>query len=221
MTTNTGRLVRLSAVLASLALLLGVAATAFAAQGDEHLPCPNGGHFILQDNTEENIAILVGRGLVEGETTGGVTHLFYNAPIDQAVFDMIMDGFIKEGAGQPPLVLSHCLEGEGSETPHETPSETPAETPAETPSETPAETPAETPSETPEGSVVAGTSTPSETPEGSVQGGTGTPAPSQPDTAMGAGGGPSPIPTIAFGLILLAALGTLAWANVKSARSRA
>jgi hypothetical protein len=61
----------------------------------------------------------------------------------------------------------------------------------------------------------------SPTPEQSVQGGTGTPAPSQPDTAMGAEGGTSPIPTVAFGLILLGALGTLAWANIKSARSRA
>jgi hypothetical protein len=67
------------------------------------------------------------------------------------------------------------------------------------------------------------TSTPtaSPTPEGSVQGGTGTPEPSQPDTALGVSGGPSPIPTVAFGLILLAALGTLGWMNVKSARSRA
>ena len=38
---------------------------------------------------------------------------------------------------------------------------------------------------------------------------------------MGHTGGPSPIPTVAFGLILFAALGTLAWANVKSARNRA
>src|SRR6185436_6487449 len=53
------------------------------------------------------------------------------------------------------------------------------------------------------------TPTASPTPEQSVQGGTGTPAPSQPDTAMGAQGGPSPIPTIAFGMILFAALGTL------------
>jgi hypothetical protein len=66
--------------------------------------------------------------------------------------------------------------------------------------------------------VAGGTSTPS--PEQSVQGGTGTPAPSQPDTAMGLGGTPGPIPTAAFGLILLAALGTLAWANVRSARNR-
>ena len=85
--------------------------------------------------------------------------------------------------------------------------------------ETPTPTASPTASPTPEGSVAGGTSTP--TPEGSVQGGTGTPEPSQPDTAMGATGGPSPIPTVAFGLILLAALGTLAWANVKTARSRA
>ena len=58
------------------------------------------------------------------------------------------------------------------------------------------------------------------TTEGSVQGGNPTPAPSQPDTAMGAQGGPSPVPTAAFALILLAALGTLAWANVKTARNR-
>ena len=76
-----------------------------------------------------------------------------------------------------------------------------------------------TPTPTPEGSVAGGTSTPTPTTEGSVQGGTGTPAPSQPDTAMGALGAPGAVPTIAFALILLAALGTLAWANVK-ARSR-
>ena len=68
---------------------------------------------------------------------------------------------------------------------------------------------------TPEGSVAVNT------PEGSVQGGTGTPEPSQPDTAMGLqGGGPSPIPTIAFGMILLASLGSLAYVNVKAARAR-
>jgi hypothetical protein len=212
-TLNTRRVVRLSAVLASLTLLLGVAATAMAAQGDENLPCPDGGHFILNDNTQENIDILVSRGLVEGETTGGVTHMFFTGPIDQTVFDMIMEGFEQEQGEQPPLVLSHCLEGEATPTP--TPSQSQSATP--TPSETPTATP--TPSPTPEGSVAQGTSTP--TPEGSVQGGTGTPEPSQPDTAMGVNGGPSPIPTVAFGLILLAALGTLAWANVKSARSRA
>jgi prealbumin domain-containing protein len=79
----------------------------------------------------------------------------------------------------------------------------------------------ETPTPTPEGSVAGGVNTPSPTPEGSVQGGIGTPAPSLPDAAMGDFGGPSPIPTIGFAIILLAALGTLGWANVKTARSRA
>lgn len=207
MTLKTRRVVRLSAVLASLTLLLGLTATAFAAQGDDLLPCDNGGHFILHANSDANIAILVSRGLEEGETTGGVTHMWYFAPIDQTVFDMIMEGFEQEQGEQPPLVLSHCLEGE-SESPTPTPSESESATPTPTP----------TPSPTPEGSVAQGTSTP--TPEGSVQGGTGTPEPSQPDTAMGVSGGPSAIPTVAFALILLAALGTLAWANVKSARNR-
>ena len=74
----------------AMALLLGVAGTALATQGDENLPCLEGGHFILHDNTDANIAILVGRGLEEGDTTGGVTHMWYFAPIDQDVFDMIL-----------------------------------------------------------------------------------------------------------------------------------
>jgi hypothetical protein len=88
------------------------------------------------------------------------------------------------------------------------------ESPTPTPSPTPVVTPTPTPEETPQGS------TPTPTPEQSVAGGTGTPAPSQPDTAMSPTGGPSPIPTLVFGLILLASLGTLAYANVKTARSR-
>jgi hypothetical protein len=86
----------------------------------------------------------------------------------------------------------------------------------------PEATPTPTPSPTPttESSVQGGTPTASPTTEGSVQGGNPTPEESQPDTAMGAQGGPSPVPTAAFALILLAALGTLAWANVKTARNR-
>jgi hypothetical protein len=51
-----------------------------------------------------------------------------------------------------------------------------------------------------------------------VEGGTGTPAASTPDGALPFGGS-SPLPTIAFSLILLASLGTLAYANVKSVRN--
>jgi hypothetical protein len=83
-------------------------------------------------------------------------------------------------------------------------------TPTPTP-ETPTPTP-ETPTPTPE--------TPTPTPEGSVGGGTGTPAASVPDTAASLPGFGGPIATLVFGLILVASLGTLAYANVRAARQR-
>jgi hypothetical protein len=54
--------------------------------------------------------------------------------------------------------------------------------------------------------------------EQSVEAGTGTPAASTSNTALFGNGGSS-LPTIVFSLILLASLGTLAYANVKSVRS--
>jgi hypothetical protein len=54
--------------------------------------------------------------------------------------------------------------------------------------------------------------------EQSVEAGTGTPEESTPDGAL-FGNGASPLPTSAFSLILLASLGGLAYANVKSVRS--
>lgn len=59
----------------------------------------------------------------------------------------------------------------------------------------------------------------SATPEGSVEAGTGTPAQSLPDNAMPFIGG-NPLPTLVFGMTLLASLAGLAFANVRSARSR-
>jgi hypothetical protein len=58
-----------------------------------------------------------------------------------------------------------------------------------------------------------------ESSEQTVEAGTGTPEESQSNTAMGLGGS-NPLPTIAFGLILLASLSGLAFVNVKAARSR-
>jgi hypothetical protein len=55
--------------------------------------------------------------------------------------------------------------------------------------------------------------------EQSIEAGTGTPAASTPDGALSLSG-VSPLPTIAFSLILLASLGTLAYANVKAVRNR-
>ena len=56
-------------------------------------------------------------------------------------------------------------------------------------------------------------------PEQSVEAGTGTPAPTIPNTSL-IDNGSSPLPTILFSMVLLASLGTLAYANVKTVRSR-
>jgi hypothetical protein len=58
----------------------------------------------------------------------------------------------------------------------------------------------------------------SESPEGSQLGGTG--APSVPDTAMSATGVSGPLATLLFGAILVASLGALAYANVRSVGRR-
>jgi hypothetical protein len=82
-------------------------------------------------------------------------------------------------------------------------------------------TPTPKPTSTPAGSQ-AGTASPSptSTPEGSQAGGTGTPAASLSNSATSLPGAGGPIATIGFGLALLASLGTLAYANVRSVRSR-
>ena len=60
----------------------------------------------------------------------------------------------------------------------------------------------------------------SESPEGSVGGGTGTPAASVPDTSTSLPGFGGPLATLIFGAILVASLGTLAYANVRAAKQR-
>jgi hypothetical protein len=59
-----------------------------------------------------------------------------------------------------------------------------------------------------------------ESPEGSEAGQTGTPAGSVPDTALSLPGFGGPLATLIFGAILVASLGTLAYANVRAARQR-
>jgi hypothetical protein len=81
-------------------------------------------------------------------------------------------------------------------------------------------TPTPTPTPTPTTEQTEQPGTPTPTAEQSVGGGNPTPEESQPDTALGGQGGPSPLPTLAFALILLASLGTLAYANVRSVRRR-
>lgn len=159
-------------------------------------------HFILNqydgDDAAHLVATFTDAGVLEvdaGPITPGVQHFYLNTPGDDILENAYAE--VQGDPGDANLVLSHVCHT-GSEA-----------------------TPTPTPSPTPEESLQESTPTPSPTPEGSVQGGTGTPAPSQPDTAMGVQGGPSPVPTIAFAMILLAALGTLAWANIKTARNRA
>jgi hypothetical protein len=75
-------------------------------------------------------------------------------------------------------------------------------------------------SDTPEESVAG--SVPASVPasgEQSVEAGTGTPEESTADSSF-FGAGSSALPTILFSLVLLASLGTLAYANVKSVRNR-
>ncbi|HET6380749.1 MAG TPA: Ig-like domain-containing protein [candidate division Zixibacteria bacterium] len=106
-------------------------------------------------------------------------------------------------------------------TPTHTPTVTATPTGTPTATATPADTP--TPTHTPTATAtptITATATASPRPEQSVEAGTGTPAASIPDSAMANLGGPSPIPTVVFGLILLASLGALAWANVRTDRSR-
>ena len=77
-----------------------------------------------------------------------------------------------------------------------------------------------TPTPTPAGTTPpTATPTPTPTPEGTQLGGTGTPVPSVPNTAMSLGGS-APLATLLFGGVLLASLGTLAFANVRAARRR-
>ena len=68
--------------------------------------------------------------------------------------------------------------------------------------------------------VVGKPATPTPTPEGSQLGGTGTPAPSLPNGAMGLPSMGGPLATLGFGAILLSSLGALAYANMRTVRSR-
>jgi hypothetical protein len=156
-------------------------------------------HFILNQysggDTAHLVATFTDAGVLEADASKvlqSTQHFYINTPDD----DILENAFaeVEGDSSDSNLVLSHVCHTGSQSTP--------------------------TPSPTPELTEQAGTPTPTPTTEESLQGGNPTPEESQPDTAMGAQGGPSPVPTAAFALILLAALGTLAWANVKTARNR-
>jgi hypothetical protein len=197
-------------------------------------------HFVLNQysgNAAELFAEFDSAGnlsTVASKVEQSVQHFYLNTPTD----DILLNAYAQTDTdpGDAMLVLSHVCHTGSEETP--TPSESASEEPSQPASEAPSEEPSQPASEQPsEEASQPASEAPSEeasqpaseqpseeasqSAEGSVLGGTGTPAPSLPDGAMGATGGPSPLPTVFFGLILLASLTTLAWVNVKAVRSRA
>jgi hypothetical protein len=99
---------------------------------------------------------------------------------------------------------------------------TTAPTPTPTPTPTPVVgTPAPTPVVgTPAPTPVVGTPAPTPKPAQGVLGGTGTPGESVTDTGLSLFGGGGALPSILFGFVLVASLGTLAYANVREVRRR-
>jgi len=124
-------------------------------------------------------------------------------------------------AGQALFENDCNFPGEVEESVAESADESVAESVAESADESVAESADESVAESADESVGEGESgaeSASESGNQGVEAGTGTPAESTPDGALPFGGS-SPLPTIAFSLILLASLGGLAYANVKSVRN--
>ena len=162
-------------------------------------------HFILNQYSGGDTAHLVawfqGAGQQEADASKvlqSVQHFYLNTPSDDVLNDA--KAVVGSDPGDANLVLSHVCH-----LPEASPSPTPEESVAESATPTPEES-------------VAESATP--TPEGSVEGSTGTPEASLPDGAMSQANGSNPLPTVFFGLLLLASLGALAVANVKTVRGR-
>ena len=122
-------------------------------------------------------------------------HFYVNTPDDDSLTDayVMLGGTVTD---QTQLQLSHvCHTGEEQSVPPSAEGSVAASVSASVPASVPASA------------------------EGSVKAGTGTPAASTSNTAL-FGDGSNPLATIAFSLILLASLGALAFANVKTVRRR-
>ena len=166
-------------------------------------------HFILNQYDGNDTAHLVAdfedAGTLEvdaGPVNPGVQHFYINTPTDDVLNDAYAE--VAQLDGDANLVLSHvCHTGEEQS---QSQSESESQSQSESESESQSQSESESESQSQSG-------------EQSVEAGTGTPAESQPDTAMSFGGS-NPLPTVAFGLILLASLAGLAFANVKASRNR-
>jgi hypothetical protein len=156
-------------------------------------------HFVLNNYAPDDASLFVtfadagSMGPIAETPHPSATHHFYvSTPDDDSLTDAYV--MLPGDAGDALLVLSHvCHTGE-EQSVEESASE------AESESESVAESEAQSG-------------------EQSVEAGTGTPEESVSDGAL-FGNGANPLPTIAFSLILLASLGALAYANVKTVRSR-
>jgi len=155
-------------------------------------------HFILNNYAPDDAQLFVtfadagSMGPISETPHPSTTHHFYVSTPDD---DQLTDAYVMlpSAPGDAKLVLSHvCHTGEEQSV---------AESASEAES---------VPASVPASEEASG--------EQSVEAGTGTPEESTPDGAL-FGNGASPLPTIAFSLILLASLGGLAYANVKSVRS--
>jgi hypothetical protein len=158
-------------------------------------------HFILNNydgsGTAHLVATFDGAGVLETDASkvlNSVQHFYLNTPTDDVLDSDNLNTYaeVADEDLDANLVLSHVCHTGNEQSQSQSQSE--------------------------EQSVSEAQSA-SQTPEESVEAGTGTPAESVPDGAMSFIGS-NPIATLAFGLILLASLAGLAFANVKSARSR-
>jgi hypothetical protein len=146
---------------------------------------------------------------------GGDTHHFY---VFTTGDDVLEDATADIGdSDYNNFVLSHICHGEETE---QSVAESVAESVPESVSESVPESVSESVNESVSESVNESVAESEQASgEQSVEAGTGTPEESTPDGAL-FGNGASPLPTIAFSLILLASLGGLAYANVKTVRNR-
>ena len=220
-TGNFSRLMLVIAAVAAIALSLAFAGRAPVLAADtkvdinQQLPISSDGfkedadcgdftsgvvwHFVLNNYGPDDAQLFVtfagagSLGPISETPHPSTTHHFY---VNTADDDSLTDAYVMlpGDAGDALLVLSHvCHTGEEQSV-------------AESASEE--QSVAESVAESAEASG-----------EQSEKAGEGTPEESQTDSALSALGS-SPLPTIAFSVILLASLGALAYANVKTVRSR-
>ena len=213
-------------------------------QCDQNVPVPAGEvlwHFILNGVDPGITSAIPGHfqftnsGTLDVDSSkwnpGGDTHHFYVFTVGD---DILEDATADIGdSTYNNFVLSHICHGDETqqsveqsvkesvqESVAESVQESVAESVQESVAESLQESVAESVQESVEQSVAESvTESVGQSAEQSVEAGTGTPEESQSNTAMGLGGS-NPLPTIAFGLILLASLSGLAFVNVKAARNR-